>query len=325
MAKTINIMTSSDANLLKYIAIQLQSIHENINDRPVNFFLLHGGIKDENLKKLYVQCDAYDNISFNDIEIEESEGFRLLTRLGGGWNDAAYYPLLAHRYLPENIDRIMYIDAGDTFAVSDPSPYYDADFQGNALTVTPIRFKVTPEGNLTLYSESDLSNKYLLPGILRGLMNSGSYVINLKMMRTLDFGINDYTGLALALSRVLGKEEHVYWGDQGLLSAAFTGQMNVFGFPEYKDLFYMPHNFCMWYFDTKSVKPAYEPTVIHFAGSEKPWSMKYNICATILNNNSEDNLKEPDILKPGQAEYYYMWHEYALKTDSLLKKIKVSY
>ena len=254
MAKTINIMTSSDANLLKYIAIQLQSIHENINDRPVNFFLLHSGIKDENLKKLYVQCDAYDNISFNDIEIEESEGFRLLTKLGGGWNDAAYYPLLAHRYLPNDIDRILYIDAGDTFAASNPSPYYDAAFQGNVLTVTPIRFKVTPEGNLTLYSESDLSNKYLLPGILRGLMNSGSYVINLKMMRTLDFGINDYTGLALALSRVLGKEEHVYWGDQGLLSAAFTGQMNVFGFPEYKDLFYMPHNFCMWYFDTKSVK-----------------------------------------------------------------------
>ncbi|WP_031549355.1 hypothetical protein [Oribacterium sp. FC2011] len=76
----------------------------------------------------------------------------------------------------------MYIDAGDTFIAPDPSAYYDTDFQDNALTVTPIRFKVTPEGNLALYLESDLSNMALLPGIVRGLMNSGSYVINLKMM-----------------------------------------------------------------------------------------------------------------------------------------------
>ena len=321
MTKSINIMTSSDVNLLRYITVQLQSIHENVNVRPVNFFLLHSGISKEYLKKLYNQCEAYDNISFYDIEIESQNGFEVLSKLGGGWNDAAYYPLLAHRYLPSDIDRIMYIDAGDTFIASDPSAYYDADFQGNALTVTPIRFKVTPEGNLALYLESDLSNMALLPGIVRGLMNSGSYVINLKMMRTLDFGIADYTSLAITLSRVLGKKENVYWGDQGLLSAAFAGQMNVFGFPEYKDLYYMPHNFCMWYFDTKSVKPAYEPTIIHFAGSEKPWNMKYPIHTNLLNNKSEVTLNNLNILKLGQAEYYYLWHEYSIKTDTLLKEL----
>ncbi len=320
----MNIIISSDSGLLPYISIQIQSIADTIRNQHVDFYLLHNGIGDGEISKFEKQCGEYNNISFHNIAIRD-ERYDKLAKLGGGWSGPAYYPLLAHMYLPEEIDRALYIDAGDTLFVGDPTEYYETDFNGNALTVTMARYKLV-EDEMVLYEEKDLGNAEYLKDIVRGLFNSGSYVINLDHMRNLAYSADDYIGFAEALSKaIIMKNGGAYWGDQGLLSAMFAGNIRAFGYPEVKNILYMPNNLCMWYFDITNSKPWYAPSIIHFAGAEKPWRMKYPISLKMIADKQDNESINMDTLKLGQAEYYYIWHETAIKTQQLLDRIGVKW
>ena len=72
MPNRINIMTSCDNNLIKYIYVQLKTL---------------------------------------SVYIEDTSGYMELASKGGGWVGEAYFSLLCHEYLPESVDRILYIDA----------------------------------------------------------------------------------------------------------------------------------------------------------------------------------------------------------------------
>ena len=112
---------------------------------------------------------------------------------------------------------------------------------------------------------------------------------------------------------------NIYWGDQGFLSAAFVGDIHLYKYPEVQNLWYMPYNFCLWYYDRVNIMPSYTPAIIHFAGAIKPWKMKYPIqIERFIVPNEVHSFKE---LKIGQAEWYYQWHEYAFLTDKLLKEL----
>ncbi len=320
----MNIITSSDSGLLPYIPIQLQSIADTIKNQHVNFFLLHDGVGGSEISKFERQCTEYRNISFYNIEIRDDR-YKKLAKLWGGWSSPAYYPLFAHMFLPEGIDRALYIDAGDTLFVGDPTDYYETDFNGNALIVTPALYK-SVEGEIVLYEEKDLGNVQNLKGIVRGLFNSGSYVINLNHMRNLGYTVDDYIGFAEALSKAVSTDNGgAYWGNQGLLSAMFVGSLQGYNYPDVKNILYMPNNFCMWFFDFTNDKPWYSPNIIHFAGSEKPWRMKYPISLKMIGDKQNNESISMDSLKIGQAEYYYIWHETAIKTQNLLDNLGVNW
>lgn len=78
----------------------------------------------------------------------------------------------------------------------------------------------------------------------------------------------------------------------------------------------MPYNFCMWYYDGNNTKPDYDPAVIHFAGNHKPWKINYPIFLERFQRKSD--LHSISDLKIGQAEWYYLWHEYAMIVDKQL-------
>jgi len=135
-----------------------------------------------------------------------------------------------------------------------------------------------------------------LPGILRGIFNSGSYMMNLDKMRKDERTLADYQYLSLKLRELFGDDNHnIYWGDQGLLSATFVGDVRYYGFPEIRNLWYMPYNFCLWYYDRMNEKPE------RFQKKEQLHSMNE--------------------LKNVQAGYFYLWHEYAIMANTILDKI----
>lgn len=120
---------------------------------------------------------------------------------GQSWPGEAYYSICAHLLLPDNIDKILYIDAGDILIMGDIEDYYHYDFQGKSLVVTGRRYKLR-EGNLEQFSTEDLSDwKGGFFEILRGVFNSGSYVMNLDQMRKDKRTLGDY----LYLSKKLGQ------------------------------------------------------------------------------------------------------------------------
>lgn len=314
-----NIMTSCDSNLIDYVAVQLYSMSNSLKNSIIHFYLLHRGIPDNKLQPLEALSNQLGNILFHAIIVPEAEKYDAISRHGGEWCGEAYFPLCAHRLLPENVKRVLYVDAGDVFFAGDISPFYHCDFEGQALVVTSIRYKVCDQ-TLVPYEEKDLYDKKEgFPGICRGLFNSGSYLMNLEKLREAQLTIDDWVDFSQMLCEISGQQDtsHIYWGDQGFLSAAFVDDLKIYDYPRIKNLWYMPYNFCLWYYDKANTPPPYSPAIVHFAGAQKPWNMCYHIA---IERYSHGKVLF-NTLKIGQAEWYYLWHEYAICTDQILKSI----
>ncbi len=317
-----NILTSSDNTLAPQIAVSLTAMAKNLAHAHIDLYLLHSQISPENIKLLTDLCNGYGNISFHEVIVPDPESYDPLVR-AGRWYRETYYPLCAHQLLPDTMDRILYLDAGDTLIIGDIAPYYNCDFEDNFLIVTPQKYK--PQGDrFVLYSSDDLSpEKGYLPDILEGIFNSGSYMINLKKMREAAIDITYYHNLTDWLQKAIAgpgdqKGPFVYFGDQGLLSAAFIGYLKYFGYPQINYVWYNPYNFCIGYYHYVEQKPAYQPAVLHFAGVPfKPWKAKYPIFPERFHRSS-GNLRSLNDLKPQQVEYYLLWLEYLFLTDKVL-------
>lgn len=316
--KTINIMTSCDGNLMKFIPIQLESIAVNLSDKKVNFFLFHDGTERNFIKIL--KSLHYDNINFKEVIVEDTDIYDEIAKYGGGWCGAAYYSLCAHKYLPADIDRVWYIDSGDVLIVGNVDEFYYADFEGKSLITASIVLKME-EGKLYPFTKDDLIYSNYLEGISRGLFNSGSYVINLDKMRRSNNDLKEYLKLAEVIYQARGKLPTTFFGDQGFLSLIFIGDIKGAAYPKIVDFHYMPYNFCLWYFERKVQKPDYNPSVIHFVGKNifKPWFGRYPIFLDRFQD--KEKLRNLNELNLGQAEYYYLWHEYAIMTDKRMSEI----
>lgn len=316
----MHIITSCDDGLAPYVTVGMTALGIAMKKTPVTFYLFHTRVSQKNIEMLQALSEEFENLDFREIRVPEPERYDALARYGGGWHGEAYYALCAHQLLPETVHRAMYLDAGDTLVVGDIRPYYNYNFQDKALVVTGVKYKDV-NGSLELYTRDDLGNRDELPGILWGLFNSGSYVINLDRMRQDGFTMNDYEYLCQVLQKMCGENtERIYLGDQGLLSVAFAGNLRYYAYPRVKSANYMPYNFCLWHFGRMKEKPEYQPAVIHFAGTEfKPWEGSYPVFLERF--QQQGKLRSLHGLKLGQAEYFYMWHEYAMLADRMLTRI----
>lgn len=325
MKKTYNIMTSCNDNLVPYLTVGLTAMSHNLKDANINFFFLHSQVSQKNISMLKAFCKEMENekIHFHEILVPHAEIYSDLSKYGNGWVGEAYYSLCAHLLLPDEVDRVLYLDAGDTLIVDNIEPYYYCDFQEKSLVVTGARYKIH-EGSLELFNPEDLGDwENGLPGILRGIFNSGSYMMNLAKMRKDGRTLADYQYLSKKLREISGINNcNIYWGDQGFLSASFVGDVRYYGFPEIRNLYYMPYNFCLWYYDRMNKKPNYSPAILHFAGTAfKPWKGVYPIFIDRFQKREE--LRSLNELKHGQAEYFYLWHEFAIMADAILEKMGI--
>ncbi|MCL2576755.1 MAG: hypothetical protein FWE27_01715 [Defluviitaleaceae bacterium] len=288
MKKRINLMTSCDDNLAKYILPQLVAIDKNLHEYDVHFFLAHSRIFPKNIQMLKNFANGKTGITFHEVKVTKNISFyESLASLGGPWPREAYFTLRSQDYLPCDIDRIMYIDAGDVIIHGNIAPYYFDDFEGKSLIVTPSRYKINPVTNeRELFTKDDmfLVSKKGTP------FGSGSFVMNMGKIRNEGSTVNDYVHLREALKKERKPGEFAFFGDQGFLAAAFVGDVKYFGYPEHKDHpCYTPYDYTMSYSIQFEGEPDYEPVVLHYMIPTKPWVARF----------SEDDKKNIDILDFG--------------------------
>lgn len=314
-----NILTSSNNTLIPQIAVSLTAMAKNLAHDFIDFYLLYGvgGVTPENLQLLSNLCNGYGNITFHEIRIDNPEIFDPLVQ-AGNWIRETYFPLCAHQLLPDTIDRVLYLDAGDTLVLGDIAPYYTCDFEDNFLIATRQKHKIE-NNSFVEFSSDDIKNLDFLPGILNGLFNSGSYVINLKKLRKTGIDISYYYYLTEQIHNLKPEtKDFIYFGDQGLLSVAFIGNIKYYDYLQIQQKWYWPYNFCLGYYDYFDQKPNYEPAILHFAGVPfKPWKANYPVFPKRF-KTAGGTLRELSELKPIQIEYYFLWLEYLFLTDKAL-------
>jgi lipopolysaccharide biosynthesis glycosyltransferase len=314
--KTYDLLTSCDDNLAIYLLPQIASMKASFIDSNVNFHLAHSRISPENIA-LIADFSKECGINFIEHKITDNSLYEELAKSGGEWPPEAYYSLGAHTYL--DCERVLYFDAGDILFDGDIARYYFEDFGNNYLIATNVAFLT--EGNRILPFKAEVMTDIThIKRVLRGILNSGSYVMNLELMRKNNLGAKEFIGIRDDLTELFGTTENLYWGDQGFIGMAFFGRI-LFPAGDYiQNVYYMPYNFCVWYFEKLDFL-WYEPFVIHFAGGKgKPWKSLYSIeeIGRII-ENAENG--EPPIIKRFAADFYDTYFRFA-KSTPVYRKIK---
>ncbi|MDR0987633.1 MAG: hypothetical protein LBL98_08090 [Ruminococcus sp.] len=282
--KELNILTSTDNNLVRHLFTQLKNIADNLLEYEVNFWLFHYRIPKADILELKAYSE-FLGIKFHEVYVDDFEDYNVLTK---GADDKypyeAYFYFLAHKYLPESIERALYIDAGDIIFDGDIEEFYCAPFEGNFIIAT-MGFSNRAE----LYTFNDITDTALTPYIGSEYLNSGSVLLNLQLMRIFNIDFRFYENVVnyIIANTVRFTTENFtspihYCYDQGLLAMTFAGRIKFFDYEYFGfQALHMPYNFKPFYFEYNKerlkfnedgeVKLPYEPHIIHLIGN-KPWS-----------------------------------------------------
>jgi lipopolysaccharide biosynthesis glycosyltransferase len=311
-------MTSCDNNIVQYILPQLVSLQENMSDYDLHYYLVHCRIDPENVKMLEDFAKSNTGINFHEIKLEDTSLYEAVAINGGPWPCEAYFTLRVQDYMPDDVDRVWYIDAGDIVICGDAAPYYFTAFEGNSLIVTPTGYKKdSVSGTEILFTRDDIITLADRP-----MFNSGSYIIDVEKFRREGYDKNDYLYLSEALIPHAKHKFFAYLGDQGFLAAAFVEDMLLYGYPEIMDAGYMPYNYKTSFYGFFKRNPICDPVVLHYDIKVKPWVARFSseVIDTIIDkpdffaNNLVAPIPQILYLTAQHTRHCETWWKYAKDT-----------
>lgn len=249
----MNILVTLDKNYLPPLRVMLTSLFNNNPGEIFKIFMLHEDIPDGDLRALDKFCRARgSSLAAVRVGPEDFSGapvFRYYTR-------AMYFRLLAFRALPDNIDKILYLDP-DILVINPVRPLYDLDVS-DYLYAGAMH---SAYGNITKYlNQIRLGNTEL-----EAYFNSGVLLMNLSGQRK-EVSERDI------FKYVNENKDLLILPDQDVINALYCKKIlpvddtvynyDVRHYPIYKLLN-----------DEKSLDWVMNNTVfLHFCGKNKPWN-----------------------------------------------------
>ncbi len=248
----MDICTSMDDNYAKYAYVMLKSLFDNNQDAEVYVHILQTCLSQKSIENLNDVCIIYGN-HLDIITVDESRiDKRIITT--ENWGMEASYRLQMIELLPENIDRVLYLDV-DMIINKSIEELYHTEF-GEMELVAAVDMPL-------LNGKGDLF-KQLRSGELQPLFddrkyfNSGMILFNLNGMRG-TYSLDKYIKLAKDLNF------NIYAPDQDLLN--MMHQQKVIFVDPWKYNFFAGIGIDAGYDYDRVMK---EVSIIHFAG-KKPW------------------------------------------------------
>ncbi len=297
-------MVSTDKNYVKYLSVLMASVYENHLNQQCDFYVLHNELNQYEFDYLTNFAESYkQKIYFIKIDNSLFNSFTFNNR----FPQSCLYILLAHKYLPDSLHRILYLDI-DTIVNGNLNEYYNLDFEDNYLIATKEIFNAKYEPfhafqNFDIVSEIDktkaATGKYF---------NSGVLLFNLDKFRENNINIEFY------LDKI--KDYSDVFFDQGILNICFAKQTKLLTCCKYnyrltysaKDYFQRKNY--MLYNETRYDFYQVEAKIIHYCGfimDFKPWYLYFT-------ENEIKNLKKNFFdLIPESAQILDIWWNYAKK------------
>ena len=235
----IPIFLSADNNYAPFIATTIASICDNTKSF-CNFYILDGGISEENKEKICELKQQFNNFSIEFFKIDTDKYFKnFITE--SYITMAAYYRLIIADLFP-HLNKVLYLDV-DIIAKGDISELYKIDLGESVLGAVRDQGDKQYIAKLKKNIEMDDSSNYF---------NSGVLLINLKKWREQN------------ITQKLFSIEKKYRGkllcnDQDVLNKAFENNYKM-----------LPQKF--------NALTVQDDTVIrHYYSKPKPWEIKQGI------------------------------------------------
>ncbi|UWG98792.1 glycosyltransferase family 8 protein [Dehalobacter sp. DCM] len=270
----MNILVSINYNYAEQFIILIRSILESNPQANITIYLLHSSLSNENITyfKYYIETPR---CTIKAIHVDDEEFTNAPVRFH--WSREIYYRLLAPWVLPEEVNRILYLDA-DIVVINSLRELYDLDL-----------------GDYCLAAASHVSGSSYFIHSIRLQLPKGSYYINsgvmlmdLKKMRSLydkDVILN-----------FIEKRMHTLWmPDQDVISVLYGRHV--------LPLDTLLYNLDDWHFaisgraipKSRRINAIWvrnNTKIIHYSGRNKPWNSKSHSELHQFYNDVKQNLKQ---------------------------------
>lgn len=246
----MNLLFSIDDRFVRQLETVLLSIHLNTQAQEFNVYVLQ---KDRLEKKdeLVAVCKEF-GMTYHPVFVEESlfENAPVTDR----YPTTIYYRLLAHQMLPEDLHKILYLDA-DLLCINDLSTLYNTPIE-NYLYASAIHASLT--------NTTDVINKIRLQNFdADGYYNSGVLLMNLDEIRK-----------KVAAEEIFNyiREHRLLLPDQDVLNALYGEQIlrvpdQLYNFDTRNSRIYETISLGKWTLDWV-IK---NTVILHYCGRDKPW------------------------------------------------------
>ena len=252
----MNILVTVDSNYIKPLKVMLKSLFLNNQEESFVIYLMHSSLNADELDDLRRYIENQGNL-LKVIYIDDNYFKDAPTLLH--YTKEMYYRLLAFKFLPQELDRILYLDP-DIVVINSIGELYDTDIEGYLYAASyhdKIALKEVNKVRLNVY---DIDAYY----------NSGVLLMNLTLQR-------QFIDEKIIYEYVEKNRTKLLMPDQDIMNALYSKQI--------KSLDEKLYNYDVRYYNYYKIKNGgvcdmdyiFRNTVIlHFCGKKKPWNKQYS-------------------------------------------------
>jgi len=168
----------------------------------------------------------------------------------------AYYRLLCMDYLPQSLDRVLYLDC-DIIVNGSIKELYNIDLTGYMFAAADDYVEVIGKSSEPTTKQREIIDRYI-PKTCK-YVNSGVLLMNLEYLRKAVT-----TDEIILMIEEFG--DQLVWHDQDFINYVF--------YEHIYHIDYKIYNYFPVYYNWADLKPGI-PAIIHFAGVFKPWKDDY--------------------------------------------------
>ncbi|MBQ5926960.1 MAG: glycosyltransferase family 8 protein [Clostridia bacterium] len=252
----MNILTAINKKYMPYFATMIRSLAAN-NPGEHTVYIATKEVTNEDISAYVEQGLLPEHVRFVPVRFCDDilKGAPTVNR----WPTEVYYRIFAKDYLPETVDRVLYLDS-DIIVKGDLSELYNSDFEGNFFVATSNihsrffrRFILCKNG----------ANKKCV------YANTGVLLMNLELLRK-EQKIED------VLSYIKRRKLFITLPDQDVISSLYGLRIKLLD----NKIYNMSEREIRWYnrrnkekIDEKWIEERVK--IIHYLSRNKPWKEPY--------------------------------------------------
>lgn len=256
----MNIVLATDDNFVQHCGVTIKSI--TTNNRDVRFFLLTEGLKPDNVQLLKnVSSDNGCSMEFCLVPSDIVKYFPMSKMASNHISIATYYRLLITTLLPDNVEKVIYLDC-DMVIRDSLEELWRVDIDDYPLAAVYQNMEWADHNHS--WERLNIPRNY-------GYFNAGCLLLNVKYLRNINFQ-------DIAVEYINHHFDNIISHDQDVLNALFYGKAIILGCKwNYLSLFLnkrfgnleFPVN--CHYKEEKNEKD-FKPIIVHFVSKPKPWN-----------------------------------------------------
>lgn len=253
----MNILVTLNKNYLFPLKVMLKSLFINNPGEAFTIYLMQSDLTDEDLMNLdtYIKDCGHEFVPIS-IAPDMFEGAPVFRH----YSIEMYYRLAAHKFLPETLDRILYLDP-DIIVLNPISDFYHQDFKDCMF--------VAAEHEHSTKVVSSFNKFRLKTPLAKGYFNTGVLLMNLNLIRK-------NVHLPAIYSFIEENKYRLFLPDQDILNALYWDKiLPADGFR---------YNYDARYYELSKLLPTKKNSIewiekntvfLHFCGKDKPWHEDY--------------------------------------------------